>query len=91
MFIEPHLRGEFGRIVSQNRIGDEGVVQSDEIAARAVKRVGESSGFARKCPTRFADRLRAIVREIFERAMVQDLSVREVTRKERELFANPID
>src|SRR5689334_12777372 len=91
LFVKPRLFKQVVTIVRQNRVDDQCVVKRDQVAAGTVKRIGEAAGLARHGPARGADRLPAVVRKVFEGAVAEDLSKRQIAREERKLRADPID
>ena len=60
LFCQTALTFEFG-IVSLNVIGDEGVIDCNEIAAGTVKRIGKAPSLSDQRPALRADGLPAIV------------------------------
>src|SRR6266478_5219449 len=78
-------------VVRLNGVGNQGVVNRNEIAARAVKRIGEATGLADQRPALRADSLPTIVRKIDQAALVENFAVGKVARKDRPLAAGVLN
>ena len=91
LLVEAALVGQLGVVFGLDRVGDESVVERDQIAAGAVERVGEAAGFAGDGPARRADCLLAVVCEVFERGVVKHTPIGQVAREKWKLFAHPVD
>ncbi len=91
LFEQCHLGRQLLPVRGQDGVGDQRVVDRNEIAARTVKRVAEAAGLAAQRPAGGVQGPGAIVGEVGEARGVEDLAPRQVARQQRVLAANPGD
>ena len=89
LLVEAALARQLFRVVGLDRVDDQGVVDRDQVAPRAVQRVGEAAGLAGERPALGADGLGAVVGVRRQPVRVEHLAPRQVAGEAGKVLAHP--